>query len=109
MLKFRLDKEEALILVSAVDHGPPGSASAVGAPGNARPIATIEHMRKLTKDEVTALTRSLAQEWKAVLTTPQACTEVEATPERYSKNPATGYWSEERLRKVRRMDSEPGA
>ena len=93
----------------AIDCEAPGSASATAAAGNVRPTATIEHVTKLSKDEVAELTSSLAEEWKAVLTTPQACTEVEATPERYPKNPATGHWSEERLRKVRRMESEPGA
>ena len=107
MLMYRLDTECALILVPAVDCGAPVSASAAGAAGNARPTATIEHVRKLSKDEIAELTRSLAQEWKAVLTTPQVGDEVEATPERHSKNPDTKYWSEERLRKVRRMESEP--
>ena len=107
MLSYRLDTEVALILASAVDCGAPGSASATGATGNARPIATIEHVTKLSKDEVAALTRSLAEEWKAVLTTTQASAEVGGTPERHSKDPSSGYWSEERQRKVRRLVSEP--
>ena len=107
MLTYRLDRECALILASAVDCGAPGSASAAGAAGNARPTATIEHVTKLSKDEVAALTSSLAEEWKAVLTTTQDCTEVVATPERHSKDPRSGYWSEERQRKVRRLVSEP--
>ena len=107
MLTYRLDTECALILVSAVDCGAPGSASAAGAAGNARPTATIEHVTKLSKDEVAELTRSLAEEWKAVLTTTQDSTQVDATPERHSKDPRSGYWSEERQRKVRRLVSEP--
>ena len=107
MLTYRLDTECALILVSAVDCGAPGSASAAGAAGNARPTATIEHMTKLSKDEVAELTRSLAEEWKAVLTTTQDSTGAVATPERHSNDPHSGYWSEERQRKVRRLVSEP--
>ena len=107
MLTYRLDTECALILVSAVDCGAPGSASAAGAAGNARPTATIEHMTKLSKDEVAELTRSLAEEWKAVLTTTQDSNGVVVTPERHSNDPHSGYWSEERQRKVRRLVSEP--
>ena len=107
MVTYRLDIECALLLVSAIDCEAPGSASATGAAGKVRLTATIEHVAKLSRDEVAELTRSLAEEWKAVLTTPQDSTPVEATPERHSKNPRTQYWSEERLRKVRRMNSEP--
>ena len=81
MLTYRLDTECALILVSAIDCGAPGSASAASAAGNARPTATIEHVTKLSKDEVSELTRSLAEEWKAVLTTTQDFTGLVVTPE----------------------------
>jgi hypothetical protein len=107
MLTYRLDTESALILASAVDCGAPGSASAAGGASNTRPIATIEHVTKLSKDEVAALTRNLAEEWKAVLTTTQDSAAVAGTPERHSKDPGSGYWSEERQRKVRRLVSEP--
>ena len=93
------------ILVSAVDCGAPGSASAAGAGGNARSTATIEHMTKLSKDEVAELTRNLAEEWKAVLTTTQDSTGAVATPERHSNDSHSGYWSEKRQRKVRRVAS----
>ena len=83
-------------LASAIDRGVPG-----------RPIATIEHVTKLSKDDVAELTRSLAEEWKAVLTTTQDSTEAVATPERHSRDPGSGYWSEGRQRKVRRLVSEP--
>ena len=105
MLTYCLDTECALILASAVDCGAPGSASAAGAAGNARPTATIEHVTKLSKDEVADLTRSLAEEWKAVLTTTQDSTQVDATPERHSKDGE--YWSDEHRRKPRRLASEP--
>ena len=62
MLTYRLDKEAALVLVSAVACGEPGSASSPSAGGGARPIATIEHMPKLSKDDVAALERNLAVE-----------------------------------------------
>ena len=91
MLAYRLGTESALIVASAVDCGAPGSASAAGAAGNARPTATIEHMTKLSKDEVAALTRSLAEEWKAVLTAAQDSADVAVTPERHSKDPCSGY------------------
>ena len=108
MLTYRLENEFALILVSAVDCGAPGSASAAGAAGNARPTATIEHVTKLTKDDVAALTVSLAEEWKAVLTldTPRSADDA-STPQRHSKDPGSEYWSEDRQRKVRRLVSEP--
>ena len=83
MLTYRLDTECALILVSAVDCGAPGSASAAGAAGDACPTATIEHVTKLSKDEVAVLTRSLAEEWKAILTTATpGSANVAGTPER---------------------------
>ena len=64
-------------------------------------------MTKLSKDEVAALTRSLAEEWKAVPTAAQDSADVAVTPERHSKDPVSGYWSEDRQRKVRRLASEP--
>ena len=107
MLTYRLDTECALILVSAVDCGAPGSASAAGAAGNARLTATIEHVAKLPKDAVADRARSLAEEWKAVLTTTQDPAEVVATLKRSLKDPGSGYWSEERQRKVRRLVLDP--
>ena len=93
MLTYRLDTESAVILASVVDSGAPGSASAARAAGNARPTATIEHVTKLSKDEVAALTRSLAEECKAVLTTAEDAAAVFGTPLRQ--------------RKVRRLASDP--
>ena len=110
MLTYRLDTESALILASAVDCPAPGSASAAG---EANPTATIESVTKLSKDEVGALTRSLAVERKAVLTTAaQDSSGVIGTPDAHSlqkssKDPDSEYWSEGRQRKVRRLVSEP--
>ena len=107
MLTYRLDTKCAFILVAASHCGAPGFANAAGAAGNARLIATIENMTKLSKDEVAELTRSLAEEWKAVLTTTQESNGAVVTPERHSNDPKSGPRSEERQRKVRRLVSEP--
>ena len=64
----------------------------------------MEHTTKLSKDEVKALTRSLAAEWKAVLTAAGA-SGAALTPLTSAKDSA--YWSGERVRKVRRILSEP--
>ena len=77
------------------------------AAGNTRPIATIEHVTKLSKDEVVALKSSLEQEWKAVLTMTDCSAEGAGAAPQHSKDPGSGYWSEERRRKVRRLVSEP--
>ena len=63
----------------------------------------MEHATKLSKGEVTALARSLAAEWKAILTAAGA-SDAALTP-----TPAKGsaYWSGETPRKVRRIISEP--
>ena len=63
----------------------------------------MEHATKLSKDEVTALTRSLAAEWKAVLTAAGASDAALTPPSAKSSE----YWSGERPRKVRRIISEP--
>ena len=74
--------------------------------GGARPTATIEHMTKLSKDDVAALERNLAVEWKAVLTKPPALDPTSTPTPKSSKSPEE-YWSDERQRKVRRLVSEP--
>ena len=67
------------------------------------PTFTMEHVTKLSKDEVTALARSLAAEWKAVLTAAGA-SDAALTP---TSAKDSAYWSGERPRKVRRIISEP--
>ena len=101
-----MDKDSALVLASAVECPAPGSASTVGATDGVCPTATTEHVAKLSNDEVAALTRSLAAEWKAVLSA-EAPGSAETPPPKSAKGPASGYWSEERQRKVRRLVSEP--
>jgi hypothetical protein len=53
MLTYRLDKDVALVLVSAISEGP---------------VATIEHMQKVGDAEKASLLNSLAVEWKTALT-----------------------------------------
>ena len=98
MLTYRLDKEAALVLASAVQC-PDGKDGACR-------TATIEHVVKLSKDEVTALQRSMAVEWKAILTSPPEAASPAAS-QMSTKDKDGDYWSEGRQRKVRRIVSEP--
>ena len=72
-------------------------------------------MTKLSKDDVAVVTRSLAEEWKAILTTATpSSANVPGAPERpilvgSPRDPVSKYWSEERQRKVRRLLSEPAS
>ena len=102
-LLYRLDKEAALVLVSAVEHYKPVSDSSES---NEKPglIATVEHMEKLSKDHVEILEQTLTLEWKSVLTTENE-TEVSSGPKRISPSHEQ-YWSQE-TRKLRRLTSEP--
>ena len=103
MLAYRLDKETALVLASAVECPAPGIASATDGPCR---TATIEHVVKLSKDEVLALQKSMAAEWKAILTRPQPGSSPAASP-MSTKQVDSSYWSEERQPKLRRIQSEP--
>jgi len=102
-LAYRLDRETALVLVSAVEHYVPVSDSS-GADEKPGLIATVEHMQKLSKDEIESLHRSLTVEWKSVLTTDSE-TEISSGPKRVSAS-AGEYWTQE-ARKLRRLISEP--
>ena len=110
MMAYRLDKETALVLASAVATAAPGSASAArttapaSGPSASEPlVATVEHILKVSRDEVAALTISMGAEWKAVLS--EAGGQAN-TPKRLSSQ-EQGYWSVERAKKMRRMQSEP--
>ncbi len=92
MLQYRLDADEALVLVSAVSPHASDSVSA----GDPAFVATIEHMQKVTAVEK-ALLESLAAEWKSVLID-QRSEGVSATE--------PGYW-EQPASKLRRPESEP--
>ena len=70
---LRLQEKAAGAVQADTDYeggGMPGSASGAGAADNARPTGTIEHVTKLAKDEVAALTRSLAEEWRRLASEP---------------------------------------
>jgi predicted phosphohydrolase len=102
-LLFRLDREAALVLVSAVEHYMPVSDSSEP---NEKPglIATVEHMEKLSKDHVEILERTLTLEWKSVLTSENE-TEISSGPKRILASHHE-YWAQE-TRKLRRLTSEP--
>ena len=79
MMQYRLDKETALVLVSAVTFGAPSSASVESATGlsahaaaapEAPCVVSVEYMQKVSKDDEAALTASMIAEWKSVLTAP---------------------------------------
>ena len=111
-LTYRLDREMALVLVSAVERHGPGAASpdasgASAAPGAAPQCecltATVEHMEKVSKDEKSTLERALTLEWKSVLSTE----ELTDTPKRVSSSEQE-YWTQS-ASKLRRLMSEPAS
>ena len=57
MLTYRLDREVALVLVSAVTLAEDGSSF----------LATVEYMQKIGADDKASLLKSLETEWKSVL------------------------------------------
>ena len=97
MMQYRLDKETALVLVSAVTLAKPGSASDPC-------VVSVEHMRKVSKDERAALLISMASEWKSVLTAPDDLCKRE-----YQSASDPAYWTPESMQKVRRLQSEPAS
>ena len=111
VMQYRLDKETALVLVSAVTFAAPGSASAesgtgpsahVAAAPDAPCVVTVEHMQKVSKDDAAALTASMAVEWKSVLTAPGDLSK----QEHWAGEQA--YWTpESAAKRVRRLQSEP--
>ena len=107
MLTYRLDRESALVLVSAIDLTAPSAPGSAGDPAGSGLVCTVERVTKLSKDEVAALTISLAAEWKAILTNQDGATAGVTPPPVSSADPSSPYWSEERQRKVRRVLSEP--
>ena len=106
-LAYRLDREMALVLVSAVERHGPGSASPIAsganassavAPASERITVTVEHMEKISKDEKNALERAMTLEWKSVLTT---ISEEPTLPKRVSAS-GPDYW-EQPAPKLRRL------
>ena len=65
MLQYRLDREMALVLASAVQIEALGPASAAG---SANCVVTVEHMQKISDKQKAALALSMGIEWKSVLT-----------------------------------------
>ena len=91
MLQYRLDKDAALVVVSAWDH----------AEGMERAVATIEHMTKVVVTD--ALVESLTQEWSAALTAPP----VSSAAKYFS--PRKGEYWDRPVKRLRRMESEATA
>ena len=88
-LAYRLDTEVALVLVSAVERDGPASVT-----------VTVEHMKKVSNDEKSALQRSMTLEWESVL-----CPWRNLEPKRVASTNAE-YW-ELPAPKLRRLVSEP--
>jgi hypothetical protein len=110
-LTYRLDREMALVLVSAVERHRPGAASLGASGANASSgvapegqyiTATVEHMQKISKDEKEALQHAMMLECMSVLTT---IGEDHASPKRVSSSELE-YWMQP-VSKLRRMESEP--
>mgnify|MGYP000220296305 FL=1 len=108
MLAYRLDKERAVVLVSAVDGKLPGQGSDASlgnvAGGSVRDgmAVTVEHMQKVSQDEARQLKDSMGAEWKSIAVAADA----QAFPSPLSAK-GQPYWSEERAAKLRRLQSEP--
>ena len=99
MLAYRLDKEVALVLVSAVDGNSGHVAGAAAALGM---VVSVEHMQKVSQDEARRLTASMSAECKLVSKVADAA----ALPSPLSAK-GEPYWSEDRAEKLRRLQSEP--
>ena len=89
MLQYRLDKEVALVLVSAWDHGD----------SSKNPVGTIEAMTKVS--DVESVKASMRQEWKAALT----CAG-DGDNDAYLSPMKPDYWERD-VKKLKRMESEP--
>ena len=97
MLQYRLDREMALVLASAVQIEALGSASAEG---GANCVVTVEHMQKISDKHAAALSLSMALEWKSVLTPLFFETQKRSSSEQ-------AYWTPESAKKLRRLVPEP--
>jgi hypothetical protein len=94
MLTYRLDKEVAVVLVSAVERN--------DGPGSASLIATVEHMEKVSKDEQKALERSMGLEWESLFA---KINEDNASTKRAASRDLE-YWTQP-ASKLGRLMSEP--
>ena len=84
MLQYRLDKDSALVLISAITIATPDSVSV----GSSIFTATIDHVQKVTTDELSILRVALETEWKSVLLDGKV-EGVSATDDTYWEQPAT--------------------
>ena len=112
-LAYRLDREMALVLVSAVERHQPSSAScgasgakvsSQGVPAGDYITATVEHMEKISKDEKNSLQCAMILELQSVLTT---SSEKHSALKRESSS-APEYWTQP-VSKLRRLQSEPAS
>jgi hypothetical protein len=92
MLQYRLDKDSALVLISAITIATPDSVNV----GSSIFTATIDHMQKVTTDELSILRVALETEWQSVLLDGKV-EGVFATDDTYWEQPA---------KKLKRLESE---
>jgi len=90
MLQYRLDKDAALVVVSAWDHDESASTN---------PVATIEAMTKVT--DVETLKDAMRQEWYTALAKPSEGDDKDA----YLSPAKSEYWDRS-VKKLKRMQSE---
>jgi len=90
MLAYRLDKDVALVLISAMSKGTVSD----------RPVLAVEHIIKPGEAEKDSLLQSLAVEWKTALTD-----ETLADSSAYESPQKLEYWAQPAA-KLRRIESE---
>ena len=103
MMTYRLDKDVALVVVSAVEAAvevPSPDTPAFLGPVSHRLVASVEHMQKISEAEKLSLLQSLAVEWRTALTKDAA-----ADVGSYESPVKRDYW-EQPATKLRRIESE---
>ena len=103
MMTYRLDKDVALVVVSAVEAAvevPSSDTPAPMGPVSDRLVASVEHMQKISESEKLSLLQSLAVEWRTALTKDAA-----ADVGSYESPVKRDYW-EQPATKLRRIESE---
>ena len=103
MLTYRLDKDVALVVVSAVEAAvevPSSDMPALMGPVSDRLVASVEHMQKISEPQKLSLLQSLAVEWRTALTNDAA-----AAVGPYESPLKREYW-EQPASKLRRLESE---
>ena len=88
MLQYRLDTDDALVLISAL------------VPGNPRPVLTVERMQKVNQAEKDVLIQSLKEEWTTALQDHS-----KQVDESHVSPAKSEYW-DQAPRKARRIVSE---